>query len=97
MAEKFLSGATDLDGFLEEFLKKRKDMHLLKAKSDKMAELLSRRNSSYRSSNDINQHSFSGYPQLGYPHQSYYQPASTPYPSVPNMPMPGNPFINRHF
>lgn len=76
----------------------RKDMHLRKAKADKMAELLSRRNSSYRSSNDNIQHSFTGYPQLGYPHGSYYQPGSMPYPNVPvNMPMPGNPFINRQF
>lgn len=99
LAEKFLSGEIDLEGFLEEFLKMRKDTHLRKAKADKMAELLSRRNSSYRSSNDNVQHSFTGYPQLGYPRGSYYQPSgSMPYPNVPvNMPMPGNPFINRQF
>ncbi|VVC31995.1 Modifier of rudimentary, Modr [Cinara cedri] len=98
LAEQFLSGATDLDGFLEEFLKKRKDMHMRKAKADKMTELLSRRNSSYRPISDNIQHSFSGYPQIGYPPVPYYQSAPMPYPNVPvNMPMPGNPFINRHF
>lgn len=100
MAENFLSGNTDLEGFLEEFLKIRKDMHMRKAKADKMVELLSRRNNPpFRPSNDNIQHTPSGYPQPGYtPHLSYFQPTSMPYPNVPiNMPMPGNPFINRHF
>jgi len=87
-----------LDGFLEEFLKRRKDMHLRKAKADKMTELLRRRNSSFRPSNNNIQHTTTGYPQPGYPHSSYFQPTSLPYPNIPmNMPMPGNPFINRHF
>lgn len=97
MAEKFLSGDTDLDGFLEEFLKQRKIMHLRKAKADKMAELLRRRNSSFRASSNNIQPTTPGYPQLGYPNPSYFQLTSSPYPQVPNMPMPGNPFINRHF
>lgn len=88
----------DLDGFLEEFLKVRKDMHMRKAKADKMTELLSRRNSTFRPSNINTQHTTVGYPQPGYPHSSYFQPTSLPYPNMPtNMPMPGNPFINRHF
>lgn len=98
MAEKFLSGDTDLDGFLEEFLKRRKDMHMRKAKADKMTELLNRRSNNFRPANNNIQQSMAGYPQPGYPHSSYFQPTSTPYPNVPmNMPMPGNPFINRHF
>lgn len=96
MAEKFLSGDTDLDGFLEEFLKQRKIMHLRKTKADKMAELLRRRNSSFRASTNNIQPTLR-YLQLGYPNASYFQLTSTPYPQVPNMPMPGNPFINRHF
>lgn len=99
MAEKFLSGSTDLEGFLEEFLKQRKDMHMRKAKADKMAELLSRRNNSFRPSNNNIQQTTAGYPQPGgYPHSFYFQPTSMPYPNVPiNMPMPGNQFINRQF
>lgn len=94
-----MSGDTkDLEGFVDEFLKHRKDMHLRKAKADKMAELLSRRNSSYRPLNDNIQHVTAGYSQPGYPQSFYFQPTSMPYPNVPiNMPMPGNPFINRHF
>jgi len=93
-----LNGDTDLDGFLEEFLKRRKDMHMRKAKADKMTELLSRRNSSFRPSNNNIQHITAGYPQPGYPHSSYFQPTSLPYPNLPmNMPMPGNPYINKHF
>lgn len=74
-----------------------------KAKADKMAELLSRRNSSYKPpSNHIQPitagYPQPGYPQPGYPHGSYFQPSSMPYPNMPmNMPMPGNPFMNRHF
>jgi len=98
LAEKFLSGETDLDGFLEEFLKQRKNMHMHKAKADKMTELLSRRTSSFRVPNNNIQHTTAGYPQPGYPHSSYFQQTTMPYPNVPiNMPMPGNPFINRHF
>lgn len=98
MAENFLSGDIDLEGFLEEFLKRRKEMHLRKAKADKMTELLSRRNSSYRPLSDGIKHSIAGYPQPAYPHSSYFQPTSMPYPNVPiNMPMPGNQFNNRHF
>lgn len=98
MAEKFLSGAIDLEGFLEEFLKRREDMHKRKAKADKMAELLSRRNSSFRPPINNIQHSTAGYPQPGYPYSSYFQPSAMPYPNVPvNMPMPGNSFTNRHF
>lgn len=88
-----------MEGFLEEFLKRRKDMHMRKAKADKMVELLSRRNNSFRPLNDNIQHITTGYSQPGYiPNSSYFQPTSMPYPNVPiNMPMPGNSFINRHF
>lgn len=97
MAEKFLSGETDLEGFLEEFLKRRKDMHLRKAKADKMSELLSRRNSFRPPINNIQQ-TTAGYPQPGYPNSFYFQPTSMPYPNVPiNMPMPGNQFMNRQY
>ncbi|XP_060840560.1 vacuolar protein sorting-associated protein 37B [Rhopalosiphum padi] len=98
LAEQFLSGNIDLEGFLEEFLKRRKDMHMRKAKTDKMAELLSRRNNSYRSPINNIQQTTAGYPQPGYPNSFYFQPTSMPYPNVPiNMPMPGNQFINRQF
>ncbi|XP_015369997.1 PREDICTED: vacuolar protein sorting-associated protein 37B [Diuraphis noxia] len=98
LAEKFLSGDTDLEGFLEEFLKRRKDMHLRKAKADKMSELLSRRNNSFRPSINNIQQTTAGYPQPGYPNSFYFQPTSMPYPNVPiNMPMPGNQFINRQY
>ncbi|XP_050537234.1 vacuolar protein sorting-associated protein 37B [Daktulosphaira vitifoliae] len=101
MAEKFLSGDIELDGFLEDFVNQRKNMHLRKAKSDKMAELLRRRNSSYRSSIENVTNKIIGYPQPGYSQQPYFQPNnSVPYPSMPvnmPMPMPGNPFINKHF
>lgn len=93
-----MSGDTESEGFLEEFLKLRKNMHMRKAKADKMTELLSRRNSSFRPTNDNIHHATSGYPQPGYPHASYFQQTRMPYPNVPiNMPMPGNSFINRHF
>jgi len=98
LTEKFLSSDIELDGFLEEFLKLRKDMHMRKAKADKMTELLSRRNTSFRPSNINTQQTTAGYPQPGYPHLSYFQPTSLPYPNITtNMPMPGNPFINRHY
>lgn len=101
LAEKFLCGDTDLEGFLEEFLKQRKEMHMRKAKADKMVEMLSRRNNSFRPSNDNIQLTTPGYPLPVYtprPNSSYFQPTSMPYPNVPiNMPMPGNSFINRHF
>lgn len=70
-----------------------------KVKAEKMAELLSRRNSSFRSSNiNAQQPIPAGYPQPGYPNPSYFQPSALPYPNIPNnMPMPNNPFMNRQF
>ncbi|XP_022170671.1 vacuolar protein sorting-associated protein 37B [Myzus persicae] len=98
LAENFLSGSTDLEGFLEEFLKRRKDMHMRKAKADKMSELLSRRNNSFRPPINNIQPTTAGYPQPGYPNSFYFQPTSMPYPNVPmNMPMPGNQFLNRQY
>ncbi|XP_063992845.1 vacuolar protein sorting-associated protein 37B [Diachasmimorpha longicaudata] len=40
IAEKFLSGDTEVDEFLEQFLTRRKIMHLRKVKVDKMRELM---------------------------------------------------------
>ncbi|KAK0159368.1 hypothetical protein PV328_010253 [Microctonus aethiopoides] len=74
-AEKFLAGELEVEEFLEQFLTRRKLMHLRKVKVDKMREL--RRRSSMRASG--------GYPPSNFPGIA----PSVPYPTGPvSMPMP---------
>jgi len=85
IAEKFLEGDLDIDGFLEQFTASRKVMHLRRVKADKMTEILKR------------QHNAAYPPQSYTPHIApSYNPlppvtGSVPYP-VPgvHMPMPGS-------
>jgi len=85
IAEKFLEGNLDLDGFLDQFTASRKVMHLRRVKADKMTEILKR------------QHNAAYPPQSYTPHIApIYNPlppvtGAVPYP-VPgvHMPMPGS-------
>ncbi|XP_058807023.1 vacuolar protein sorting-associated protein 37B [Phymastichus coffea] len=81
VAEKFLGADMDVDDFLEQFLTRRKLMHLRKVKVDKMKEIL-RRPSSHVSANP------------GYPVPGSYPGISLPYPAgLVSMPMPVPPSL----
>ncbi|KAH0562756.1 vacuolar protein sorting-associated protein 37B [Cotesia glomerata] len=74
-AENFLAGNLDVDEFLEQFLVKRKLMHLRKVKVDKMKELRKK----------------SKFPKSGsnYPQGRNFSDIGVPYPTDPvSMPMP---------
>ncbi|CAG5075506.1 Similar to VPS37B: Vacuolar protein sorting-associated protein 37B (Homo sapiens) [Cotesia congregata] len=74
-AENFLAGNLDVDEFLEQFLVKRKLMHLRKVKIDKMKELRKK----------------SKFPKSGsnYPQGRSFSDTGVPYPTGPvSMPMP---------
>ncbi|XP_011304085.1 vacuolar protein sorting-associated protein 37B-like [Fopius arisanus] len=75
IAEKFLSGDTEVDEFLDQFLTRRKIMHLRKVKVDKMREVKRKPKSST-----------GGYPAVNtFPGMA----PSVPYPTGPvGMPMP---------
>ncbi|XP_031783417.1 vacuolar protein sorting-associated protein 37B [Nasonia vitripennis] len=82
VAEKFLSGDLEVDEFLEQFLTRRKIMHMRKVKVDKMRELM-RRPSVHSSTNP-------GYPIAG----NFPGMPSVPYPTGPlSMPMPVPPIL----
>ncbi|XP_014211099.1 vacuolar protein sorting-associated protein 37C [Copidosoma floridanum] len=80
VAEKFLAGETEVDEFLEQFLSRRKIMHLRKVKVDKMRELMRR---PPQAANPV-------YPAAGgYPGMT----PQVPYPTEHiSMPMPVPPF-----
>lgn len=99
LSSKFLDGENELDEFLEQFLSRRKIMHLRLVKAEKMAKILSRNpnagvpNYSNAPPVSINSHYFPG-----------INPVSPPLPSIPYpvgpiaMPMPGNPnYFQNHF
>ncbi|XP_065335107.1 vacuolar protein sorting-associated protein 37B [Cloeon dipterum] len=74
LAEQYLSSDIDLDQFIEQFLVKRKQMHLRRVKADKMAEILASPAESYP-------------PPI--PARLPYPAQPTPYPmSNNNMPYP---------
>ena len=85
IAEKFLEGDLDIDGFLEQFTASRKVMHLRRVKADKMSEILKRQHNA-------------AYPPQSYTHHTApsYVPLPPVYGSVPypvrgvNMPMSGS-------
>ena len=84
LAEKFLGGDIEVDEFLDQFLSKRKVMHMRKVKVDKMRELMKK--PSNRSSNPV-------YPLLpsNFPGMS----PAVPYPTgLVSMPMPVPPSLN---
>lgn len=77
IAEKFLAGDMEVDEFLEQFLTRRKLMHLRKVKVDKLRELIKQ------------SHFATGGP--GYPISTNFpgMAPSIPYPTGPvSMPMP---------
>ncbi|KAG7197971.1 hypothetical protein KM043_016203 [Ampulex compressa] len=77
VAEKFLAGDTEVDEFLEQFLSRRKIMHLRKVKVDKLRELIRKAHTSNSGP--------------GYPITSNFPgiAPSIPYPTGPvSMPMP---------
>ena len=84
IAEKFLGGDTEVDEFLEQFLSRRKIMHMRKVKVEKMKELM-RRPSSYC------------VPNQGYPVPGTFGAMPPPYPpysaGVITMPMPVPPIL----
>ncbi|CAB0034882.1 unnamed protein product [Trichogramma brassicae] len=84
IAEKFLTSDLEVDEFLEQFLTKRKIMHMRKVKVDKMKELM-KRPSVHSSINP-------GYPISGnFPGLS----PAVPYPTgLVSMPMPVPPILN---
>ncbi|KAL1130030.1 hypothetical protein AAG570_012973 [Ranatra chinensis] len=90
VAELFLEGTTDIEGFLEPFTSRRKIMHLRRVKSDKMAEMIRRRNSTVHYPSTEN-------------YTSLYQPpppiAAVPYPLGPisSMPIPSSYSMHNQF
>ncbi|KOX71636.1 Vacuolar protein sorting-associated protein 37B [Melipona quadrifasciata] len=77
IAEKFLAGDMEVDEFLEQFLSRRKLMHLRKVKVDKLRELIRKSHTTAGSS--------------GYPIASNFRSIAPaiPYPTGPvSMPMP---------
>ena len=74
VAEKFLAGDIEVDEFLEQFLSRRKLMHLRKVKVDKMRELIKSKDKE-----------MPVYPVGNFPGMSPF----LPYPSgIVSMPMP---------
>ncbi|XP_060533917.1 vacuolar protein sorting-associated protein 37B [Cylas formicarius] len=98
-AKKFLANELDLDPFLDEFITKRKLMHLRLVKADKLSKILQRGDPSLNNvSNYINAPPVSinsGY----FPGVPTSPPAAVPYPTGPlNMPMPpGMNYFQNHF
>ncbi|KAL3271346.1 hypothetical protein HHI36_021834 [Cryptolaemus montrouzieri] len=98
IAKKFMEEGGDLEDFLEQFLAKRKIMHLRLVKADKMSKILQRGDpslsniSSYPNSPPLNINSsyFPGIP-------TSMPPTVVPYPTGPlNMPMPP-PYANLNY
>ncbi|KAK7874221.1 hypothetical protein R5R35_006263 [Gryllus longicercus] len=93
IAEKFLEGDLEIDGFLEQFSARRKLMHLRRVKADKMTELLAERS---RSPNVLSRSSTSSSQVSHFNSPSFYplppvsgSAGATPYPvGGINMPMP---------
>lgn len=92
--EEFLNGSIDVDKFLETFTPKRILMHLRRIKADKMAEMLTKRNS-FGSPSPAHNQSNGGYNSNGSFNSSYGQghnPYIAPYPvGGPGMPLPNIP------
>lgn len=85
IAEKFLAGDMEVDEFLEQFLSRRKLMHLRKVKVDKLKELIKKTHFSAGG--------------LGYPVTSNFPGIvpSIPYPTGPmSMPMPVPPGLSHY-
>ncbi|XP_014252965.1 vacuolar protein sorting-associated protein 37B [Cimex lectularius] len=71
LSESFLNGDMELDDFLEQFISRRKIMHLHKVKSDKMAEIINQQNQIMNSTNNpisysMPQNSYNGGIRYGY-------------------------------
>lgn len=108
IAEKFLSGNLKIEEFLDQFISRRKTMHLRKAKAEKMLELVSRQLSLKGSS--LGQQAASRISVVSQNNNHFqvpnysnapvtvpYSSNNTPYPLGPvNMPMPNN-YTPNHF
>lgn len=98
--EEFLNGTIDLDKFLETFTSKRILMHLRRIKADKMAEMLTKRNSFGSPAGAQNNSGFNSSNNSGF-NGSFgaHIPYNTPYPMsgsgmpLPNIPMTPYPSI----
>lgn len=99
IAKKFMDEGGDLDDFLEQFLARRKIMHLRLVKADKMSKIIQRGSDPFLNNMpnymnppplSVNSSYFPGIP-------SNIPPASVPYPTGPlNMPMPP-PYANVNY
>lgn len=99
VAKKFLDSEVELDDYLDQFLVKRKLMHLRLVKAEKLMKLLSGGVSNYVNAPPLNINTayFPGIPSNNvippYPSSN-----SVPYPTGPlNMPMPGMNYFQNHF
>lgn len=99
IAKKFLDNEVDIDEFLDQFLTKRKLMHLRLVKAEKLSKILQRDPTLSNIPNyvnappvSINSSYFPGIP-MG------HTTASVPYPTGPlNMPMPpGASYFQNHY
>lgn len=84
VAEKFLAGDIEVDEFLEQFLSRRKLMHLRKVKVDKIREIM-------RKSSHSSPYFTSNFPGIA---------PSIPYPTGPvsmPMPVPSGPSLYRPY
>lgn len=100
IAQKFLNNDIELDTFLDDFLTKRRIMHMRLVKSEKLSKILS--NNSIFGNNvpnyvnappvTLNSNYFPSYPANPTP------TAAVPYPTGPlNMPMPGRNYFQNHY
>lgn len=99
IAKKFMDEGGDLEDFLEQFLAKRKIMHLRLVKADKMSKIIQRGGDPFLS----NMPNYTNPPPLSV-NTSYFPgipssmpPSTVPYPTGPlNMPMPP-PYANMNY
>lgn len=87
LASKFLDGSLDVEGFLEQFSSRRKQMHLRKVKADKMTEMVQKRTFASPANRTATSNFYSP------------PPALAPYPMapMPAMPMPAIFATPNHF
>ncbi|CAH0549365.1 unnamed protein product [Brassicogethes aeneus] len=97
IARKFLDSEVELDDYLDQFLLKRKIMHLRLVKAEKLSKILTGGVSNYVNAPPLNINSayFPGVPTNNPP---YPIGNSVPYPTGPlNMPMPGMNYFQNHY
>lgn len=96
IAQSFLDNSTELDSFLDEFLIKRKLMHLRNVKAEKMSKLIAQ-DGIYSPGNYVNAPPMSINSSY-FPAMPAVNPTAVPYPTGGmGMPMPPGHFFQNHY